>query len=211
MINFLSSWAEQIIIAVIIATIIEMILPDNKNKKYIKMIIGMYILFNIISPVIKNKEYFNFEEFDLEKYASSQTSSDVKVNQESMDKRLLELYIEELEKDIKNKVKEEGYIANSCKVEATLDENSDNKGINKITLRISKDESNDKTQENENSNINKIEKVEINVGLGKFLNSKQNDDEDEENGVSKLQIAELRKTLSDYYQVDIKNISITKD
>ena len=33
MINFLSTWAEQIIIAVIIATIIELILPNNKNKK----------------------------------------------------------------------------------------------------------------------------------------------------------------------------------
>ena len=43
MINFLSSWAEQIIIAVIAASIIEMILPENKNKKYVKMIIGIYL------------------------------------------------------------------------------------------------------------------------------------------------------------------------
>jgi stage III sporulation protein AF len=207
MIDFLSSWAEQIIVAVIIATIIEMILPDNKNKKYIKMIIGIYILFNIISPIINNKQYFNFEEFDLEKYAST-TSSDTEINQESMDKRLSELYIDELEKDIKNKVKEEGYIANSCSVEAVLDENSENKGINKIKLKISKDESNN----NENSNINKVEKIEINVGLDKILNSKSNEEENTENSqISNLEIAELRKTLSDYYQVDIKNITITKD
>ena len=36
MIEFLSSWAEQIVLAVIIATIIELILPNNKTKKYIK-------------------------------------------------------------------------------------------------------------------------------------------------------------------------------
>ena len=48
MINFLSSWAEQIVLAVIIATIIELILPDSKNKKYIQMVIGVYILFNIM-------------------------------------------------------------------------------------------------------------------------------------------------------------------
>lgn len=211
MIDFLSSWAEQIIVAVIISTIIEMILPDNKNKKYIKMIIGIYILFNIISPIINNKQYFNFEEFNLEKYASSSTSSGVEINQESMDKRLSELYIDELEKDIKNKVKEEGYIANSCNVEAILDENSPNKGINKISLKISKDKTYNK-EENENIDVNKIEKVEINVGLGKFLNSKSNEEENKEDDeISKLQIAELRKTLSDYYKVDIKNISITKD
>ena len=56
MISFLSSWAEQVILAVIIATILELILPNSKNKKYVQMVIGVYVLFNIISPIIKNKE-----------------------------------------------------------------------------------------------------------------------------------------------------------
>ena len=60
MINFLSSWAEQVVLAVIIATIIELILPNSKNKKYVQMVIGVYVLFNIISPVIKNKDIFTF-------------------------------------------------------------------------------------------------------------------------------------------------------
>ena len=33
MISFMSSWTEQIVLAVIVATIIEMILPQNKNRK----------------------------------------------------------------------------------------------------------------------------------------------------------------------------------
>ena len=205
MISFIRSWAEQVIVAVIIASIIEMILPENKNKKYIKMIIGMYILFNIISPVIKNNNYFNFEEFNIEKYAST-TSSGVEVNQESMDKRLEELYIEELEKDLKNKVKEKGYNVTSCKIDAVLNENSSNKGINKIKLKVSKlNSTNDK-----NSSVNSIEKVEIKVGLDKILNSKSNEEKND-NEASKIEIAELRKTLSDYYQLDIKKIDITND
>ena len=205
MISFIRSWAEQVIVAVIIASIIEMILPENKNKKYIKMIIGMYILFNIISPVIKNNNYFNFEEFNIEKYAST-TSSGIEVNQESMDKRLEELYIEELEKDLKNKVKEKGYNVTSCKIDAVLNENSSNKGINKIKLKVSKlNSTNDK-----NSSVNSIEKVEIKVGLDKILNSKSNEEKND-NEASKIEIAELRKTLSDYYQLDIKKIDITND
>lgn len=206
MIDFLSLWAQQVIVAVIIATIIEMILPDNKSKKYIKMIIGMYILFSIISPFLKNTNFLNFEEFDLTQYASSSTSS-TKVNQESMDKRLLKLYIDELEKDIKNKVKEEGYIANSCKIDAILDDKAQNKGINKIELRVSKLE-NTENQEN-NSSVNKVEKVKINVALDNILNN--NKKEEKENKVSKIELATLRKKLSDYYSVDIKNIIITKD
>ncbi len=205
MISFIRSWAEQVIVAVIIASIIEMILPENKNKKYIKMIIGMYILFNIISPVIKNNNYFNFEEFNIEKYAST-TSSGVEVNQESMDKRLEQLYIEELEKDLKNKVKEKGYNVTSCKIDAVLNENSSNKGINKIKLKVSKlNSTNDK-----NSSVNSIEKVEIKVGLDKILSSDSNE-EKKDNEASKIEIAELRKTLSDYYQLDIKKIDITND
>ena len=36
----------------IIATIIEMLLPNNGNGKYVKMVIGIFVLFSIISPVI---------------------------------------------------------------------------------------------------------------------------------------------------------------
>ncbi len=57
MASFLSSWAQQIIFAVIIGIIIQMLLPEGKNKKYVKMCIGIYVLFTIISPVVgKNLE-----------------------------------------------------------------------------------------------------------------------------------------------------------
>ena len=52
MVSFINSWAQGIILAIIIATIIEIVLPDGKNKKYIKTIIGIYVLFSIIYPII---------------------------------------------------------------------------------------------------------------------------------------------------------------
>ena len=36
MIDYISSWAGQIITSVIIVTILEMILPNGNSKKYIK-------------------------------------------------------------------------------------------------------------------------------------------------------------------------------
>ena len=50
--EWVSGWIQGIIIAVIISTIIEMILPEGNSKKYIKVVIGVYILFSIVSPVI---------------------------------------------------------------------------------------------------------------------------------------------------------------
>ena len=70
MINWLRSWSNQVIVAVIIATIIEMILPEENNKKYIKMIIGLYVLFTIIQPVITKLtgNEINLNDFNYNKY-----------------------------------------------------------------------------------------------------------------------------------------------
>ena len=50
--GWVSNWIQGIIIAVVISTIVEMILPEGNSKKYIKVVIGVYILFSIVSPVI---------------------------------------------------------------------------------------------------------------------------------------------------------------
>ena len=52
MVNWISSWLQGIIVAVIIGTIIEMLLPKTSISKYVNVIIGVYILFTIISPVV---------------------------------------------------------------------------------------------------------------------------------------------------------------
>ncbi|MCI8272993.1 MAG: stage III sporulation protein AF [Clostridia bacterium] len=135
MINFISSWAEQIVIAVIIATIIELVLPNNKNRKYIQMVIGVYILFNIISPIIKNKEEFNkIDEYKVEEYNT--TNSQYIVDQSSMDKRLEKIYLEELENNIRQKFTDKGYTVSKCVIDAELDTTKRNAGIHQITVKI---------------------------------------------------------------------------
>ena len=55
----MNQWTKNIVIAVIIGTIIEMLLPKTKNKKYIKVVLGIYILFCILNPVVGKQ--INFE------------------------------------------------------------------------------------------------------------------------------------------------------
>ena len=62
MISKISFWCRNIIIIVVISSIIEMILPDNKNKKYIKVVVGITILFTIIRPILGN----SFDNVSLE-------------------------------------------------------------------------------------------------------------------------------------------------
>ena len=103
MIEILSSWAKGLGITIVIVSIFEMLLPNNRTKKYIRMVLGVYVIFNIVSPLIKNKDVFNFNNIDLEEYTSVETSS---VNQTSMNERIKKLYSEELEKVIliKNRI-----------------------------------------------------------------------------------------------------------
>lgn len=138
MIEFLSSWAEQIVLSVIIVTIIELILPNNKNRKYIQMVIGIYILFNIISPVIENKQVFSFEEYENNSVYIS--SSGNVIDQTSMDKRIEKIYIEELEKNIIKKFEENGYEVIKCEVDGVLNSNDKNAGIHLITVKLKKND-----------------------------------------------------------------------
>lgn len=155
MIEFFSSWAEQIVLAVIIATIIELILPNSKNKKYIQMVIGIYILFNIISPVINNKELLtSIDEYNLEQYDNNTTNSQYVIDQSSMDRRLEKIYLEELENNIKNKFEEKGYVINKCIIDAELDTSKKNAGIHLIKVIL--EEATDETE------IDEIKKEIIN-------------------------------------------------
>ena len=117
MIESLSTWAKNITLAVVIVSLIEMLLPNNKTKKYVKVVMGIYILWNIISPIVSKDITFDFD--NIINGTSTQTTSTTtqSVDQTSMDKRLKEICEEELEKDIRNKIEENGYIVNSCYVD----------------------------------------------------------------------------------------------
>ena len=112
--NFISSWAQGIIVSVIIATIIEMILPNNSNSKYIKMVIGVFILFSIISPII-NKISGRKLNINLTNYSLNQTvetSSAIDNNE-----LIKQMYEENLKLDMKAKISQKGYTAGDINVE----------------------------------------------------------------------------------------------
>ena len=59
--EFLNNWLQGIVVAVVIASIIQMILPNGNNKKYIKVVLGIYVVFQIITPVVNKFFNSNFE------------------------------------------------------------------------------------------------------------------------------------------------------
>ena len=212
MIAFLSSWVKNLALALIIVSILEMILPNNKTKKYVKMIMGLYILFIIISPFIENSTKLNFDNLDLNQYieeTQTKTNKVDEVNQTSMDNRLNQLYNEELEKDIKQKIEEKGYEVEKCKVTAHISQ--DDSGIEKIILKIN-GKINEKDEENttdtvENKiiiEIQKIQKVDINVSK-----KDENEKKEETSDITKTDIKIIKNFLINEYGVSEQCLRIS--
>ena len=208
MVSFLSSWVKNLSLALIIVSILEMIIPNNKTKKYIRMVMGVYIVFNIISPFVKSKEIFNVNDIDINAYKSTETSSEV--DQTSMNDRIEKLYKQELEKDIKNKIHEKGYEVDKCEVNVKIAENEEQTQITKIKLSIKKSEEantqNQKDKSIENKVVTEIQKINpININ-SKNENSKEKSKS--KSTVSNSEIQNIKKFLIEEYGVNEKCLEI---
>ena len=207
MIEILSSWAKGLGITIVIVSIFEMLLPNNRTKKYIRMVLGVYVIFNIVSPLIKNKDVFNFNNIDLEEYTSVETSS---VNQTSMNERIKKLYSEELEKDITKKIKEKGYEVKKCKVSVQIADDEEETKINKIKLIVSKTQEEVKN-DIENSTENKIvteKKKKRKIDTGVEIKKQEKEKNEVSDKVNKTEIQNIKKFLIEEYGVNEKCLEI---
>ena len=213
MIEFMSFWVKGLGLAIVIVSILEMLLPNNKTKKYIRMVMGVYILFTIVSPFVSHQEDFNINDINLEEYTTTETST--RVDQSSMNERIQELYIQELEKDITKKLTEKGYQVTSCKVKAEISDNEEESKITKIKINVQKlpKDSNNQEEKEENlenqvvAEIQKIKPVDTTI---KENHSEQEDNTQENNNtkVNKADIQNIKKFLIEEYGVNEKCLVI---
>ena len=214
MIEFISSWAKSLGLAIVIVSILEMLLPNNKNKKYIRMVMGIYIIFNIVSPFINNQDIFNIENIDMEKYALNETEeiqvTSEEVDQTSMNKRIKDLYVEELQKDITKKVEEQGYKVNNCEVKVSILPEENQTEIKEIKLKVEKSQTIEENKEDAEDRlieeIQKIKEVDTTVNIQKKDEEKQ--EEQENNTISKSDIQNIKKFLIEEYEVNEKCLKI---
>ena len=150
MIDFMSSWTETIIIAIVISTIIEMILPNGNIKKYVRTVMGAFMIFVIISPIITK---ITGKEINLGDFIEMpKTDIDKQTEVINTNAYIEQTNKETIKKDIEENLKKKGYKVESIELE--IETNEENFGIiNKIVLKISKNI----------PEISEIETVEINI------------------------------------------------
>ncbi len=193
MVSWFNSWAQGIILAVIIVTILEMIVPEGKNKKYIKIVMGVYITFTIISPIISKAVGSDFN-IDFNKYENllNQNTEITDTNIGDInDKNIEDLYLTTIKNNIKKELEEEGYQAKNIDITANINVQKEETEIYKIDI---KDVS--KLNNNEIKKVNKIE-----IGENTLT-------ENENNFLSSSEIKNIKETLSKKYEVDEKKIYV---
>lgn len=140
MILAIKNWCEGIIIAIIISIIVELLLPNGNNKKYVKVVSGIYIMFVILNPILEMLKYdINFE--NMFNFGETQQVT------QTMSQDIKDIYVVGIKESIKQDIEKLGY--NVETLEILLDSNYEN--IEKIELKV----------ELKEYKVKAVEKVEI--------------------------------------------------
>lgn len=210
LIAFINSWVQGIILAVILATIIEIILPEGNNKKYVKTIIGIYIMFVIAQPLISkmlNKDV-NIESI-MQNTTSTMSKFETNHNITIETNAYIEkTYKQKLEEDIKDKSSEKGYNISFLNLAIETGDSEDYGQINHIAMKIDKI---DKTIEDKkgttNNTIDNVKNVQISVSDNKIIDG--NDDVKNTN-ISENEIETFKEYLSNVYGISKDKIQINE-
>lgn len=221
--DWISDWAGGIIIAVIIGTVIEMILPEGNSKKYIKMVIGIYVLFTIVSPIITKftgESIQVSEVLELDKYiveAEEVAKAQNTIQNDNQD-NIMKVYLSGIKSDMKAKIEAKGYNVKGIDVGVTDDETYK---IQYINLSVEENENISNPEENSGEDneqniientiepVEQVEKVEVNIGSEKTdTEEKSEEDNDNKSQLSYSKKQELKEYLSSVYEVNVSSITI---
>ena len=200
MLEWFRSWATGIVIAVIIATIIEMILPNSTSKKYIKIIIGIFIVYTIISPVIGNFKGEDLNNYiKVENYIQS-SSNALQTNElsDNAQSSIKKIYAQNLQNDLKTKLKEKGYISNNINISIS---NDDKYNIERIDIKV------DEKVTNSNQDEKQVKTIVDNI---KAIKIKVKKDDSQNNAIiTENDKNEIKEYIKQIYQIDLNNINVS--
>lgn len=200
MIKFINSWAQGIILAVIIVTIIEIILPEGKNKKYVKTVIGIYILFTIIYPLINKLTKTNINtliENTTKQMSTYQENNSLKID---TDKYIESTYKKKIEEDIRKRANEKNLNITSLNVYIETEDENRYGMLNSLVIKVERNEASKK-----NNNVNQIKEVNISkdVQSNEIIENK-------DKTVTEKEINEFKEYINTTYYLEKEKIHINE-
>jgi len=190
--EFLKNWVIQISYISILYIVLELLIPDSSLKKYAKVVIGLVIMVAIINPVISFvKGGINF---DAMVFKTSYSLNNIDVNslskqaEKERNVMISEEYKKRLSEQIQNKILNFYNIENIV-VNIDIVEDIKSKDFGKIKKLILSF----KNAKYSSKNTDNINKVNIDTSKDK---------------ISFINYEDIKKTISTFYNIPLKNITI---
>ncbi|MDU5080025.1 stage III sporulation protein AF [uncultured Tissierella sp.] len=199
-ISFVSTWLKDIVVLFILISIAELIMPKGNMKKYINMVIGLLIIFTIISPFAKLlKLNFNFEQsvFNYSKpnIFDNEQNNELYTQQE---KQIEKIYKEKISKEITGLIEEKTNYRVVDIVVGIIDKEENYGEIDYLNILVGeKEEITDKSK----IHVGKVKTIEIQNNI-KDIKSLDEDYKD---------LTDLKDLISNNYLVDKDRINIEID
>ncbi|SIQ30914.1 stage III sporulation protein AF [Peribacillus simplex] len=165
--SFLAGWVSNIIIFVLLATVIDMLLPNSALQKYAKMVIGLLLIAIIITPILG---LFNMDFDDILTAATSEFKDQEKKdlgNLTEMKKKEIQAtqgayILKQMAGELQAEVEEELMVDYNMKISSIdvgvkNEEEPDVDDLQNITISL------EKAEGKENSEIEAVAKVDINT------------------------------------------------
>lgn len=184
--KFISDWLREIVLLFIIISIIDIIMPKGKMKRYVNFIIGILIIFTIISPITK----LNNISLDLDREVSNFTNKAIPVTSmsEIQEEQIKELYMTNLKNELTDVVEKNfNYMVENININIIPDKEQIFV-VDSIDLILRQE-----FVKKDRSQI-KIDKVEVGKETTEAVNLSQDD--------------ELKAAIANYINIDLRNINI---
>jgi len=129
--DFLKEWITNIILFVLLATVIDMLLPNSNMQKYTKMVTGLLLIAIILSPVLKILSS-DFEETlaqitEVQRPSEKNLENSIEMQKKEIQASLHAYALEEVAVQLKKDVEEElmeQYGMEIASINLSVDENS---------------------------------------------------------------------------------------
>lgn len=195
-ISFISSWIKDIVVLFTLISIAELVMPKGNMKKYIELVIGILIIFTIISPFARIMKY----DFELENSIYNYTKKQEEEIQnednfyDSQGDQVKSLVIEKIKGEILNILETQEIEYDVLDIEVDMDLNTDKNQIKYIKLILGRE------KKDNDISIKKISPVKINTN--------SNEEEKGEDINIDLKYEDLKGLIGERFSIDSKNVII---
>ena len=193
------NFIKNIVLFLLLAKILEYLIPNGNMKKYFKLFSGIILIIIILTPIIKYNgvlERLNYNIIENEFKINSNYSQDNKEFLEVHNKVTMKIYKEKITSHIKDILDNENISIINISLEVDDDINSDKYGEIEVIDLIIKDEV---AKKKSDTNAVRIEKILIGKSNKKEVRTSENI----------LLEKKIKNIIKNFYKLPSNNIHIT--